>query len=206
MAYSEHRVPRGTHRLYAREYPEEGPAIVLMHGFPDNLHLYDRLVSHLSGRRVVVFDFLGWGRSDKPSGYPYTADNQTRDLDAVIERLGLENVMLVAHDASGPPAIDWALAHPDRTAALVLLNTYYGRTPAARLPEAILLFSTPVLRNVARLVSGKFGPFRRVYWWQVGRRFIRDEEVREQFVPLFYEQFAATPSTKPAFFSLNADL
>jgi len=61
MAYSEHRVPRGTHRLYAREYPGEGPAIVLMHGFPDNLHLYDRLVPHLSGRRVVAFDFLGWG-------------------------------------------------------------------------------------------------------------------------------------------------
>ena len=206
MEYGEHRVPRGAHRIYAREYPGEGPAIVLMHGFPDNLHLYDRLVPHLSGRRVVVFDFLGWGSSDKPAGYPYTADNQTRDLDAVIGHLGLEDVVLVAHDASGPPAIDWALWHPERTAALVLLNTYYGRTPAARPPEAIFLFSTPVLRNVARFVSGRFDLFRRMYWWQVGRRFIRDEEVQKEFVPLLYEQFAATPSTKPAFFSLNADL
>jgi haloalkane dehalogenase len=88
----------------------------------------------------------------------------------------------------------------------VLLNTYYGRTPGVRLPEAIFLFSTPVLRNVARFVSGRFDLFRRVYWWQVGRRLIRDEEVRKEFVPLFYEQFAATPSTKPAFFSLSADL
>jgi haloalkane dehalogenase len=206
MEYNEHWVPRGRYQIYAREYAGEKPAIVLMHGFPDNLHLYDRLVPHLSGRRVVVFDFLGWGRSDKPEGYPYTADNQTRDLDAVIEHLGLENVMLVAHDASGPPAIDWALWHPERTAALVLLNTYYGLTPAARPPEAILLFSTPLLRNVARFVSGRFDLFRRMYWWQIGRRFIRDEEVRKGFVPLLYEQFAATPSTKPAFFSLNADL
>ena len=206
MEYNEHWVPRGRYRIYAREYAGEKPAIVLMHGFPDNLHLYDRLVPHLSGRRVVVFDFLGWGRSDKPEGYPYTADNQTRDLDAVIEHLGLENVMLVAHDASGPPAIDWALWHPERTAALVLLNTYYGLTPAARPPEAILLFSTPLLRNVARFVSGRFDLLRRMYWWQIGRRFIRDEEVRKEFVPLLYEQFAATPSTKPAFFSLNADL
>jgi len=208
MEYREHMVPRGPYRIYAKDYPGEEPAIVLMHGFPDNLHLYDRLVPHLvsEGRRVVVFDFLGWGRSDKPEGFPYTADNQTRDLDVVIEHLGLENVMLVAHDASGPPAIDWALAHPNRTAALVLLNTYYGLTPAARPPEAIFLFSTPVLRNVARFVSGRFDLFRRMYWWQVGRRFIRDEEVRKVFVPLLYEQFAATPSTKPAFFSLNADL
>lgn len=101
MEYSEHWVPRGAHRIYAREYPGEEPAIVLMHGFPGNLHLYDRLVPNLSGRRVVVFDFLGWGSSDKPKGYPYTADNQARDLDAVIGHLGLESVVPVAHDASG---------------------------------------------------------------------------------------------------------
>jgi haloalkane dehalogenase len=206
MEYAEHFVPRGPYRIRVREYSGEGPAVVLMHGFPDNLHLYDRLVPHLSGRRVVTFDFLGWGGSDKPGGYPYTADNQTRDLDAVIGHLGLDSVVLVAHDASGPPAIDWALAHPERTAALVLLNTYYGLTSSLRRPEAIFLFSTPVLRNIARFVSGKFGLFRRIYWWQVGERFIRDEEVREELVPLLYEQFAATPSTKPAFFTLNNDL
>jgi haloalkane dehalogenase len=86
MEYEEHMVPRGPYQIYAREYAGEEPAIVLMHGFPDNLHLYDRLVPRLSGRRVVVFDFLGWGGSDKPSGYPYAADNQTRDLDAVTVR------------------------------------------------------------------------------------------------------------------------
>lgn len=206
MEYKEHWVPRGRHHIYTREYGGDGPPVVLMHGFPDNLHLYDRLMPHLTGRRVVAFDFLGWGGSDKPADYPYTADNQTRDLDAVIGHLGLEDVVLVAHDASGPPAIDWALLHPERTAALVLLNTYYGLTLGARPPEAIFLFSTPVLRKVARFVSGRFDLFRKMYWWQVGRKFIRDEEVRKEFVPLLYEQFAATPSTKPAFFSLNADL
>src|SRR5262249_56525781 len=109
-------VRRERHRTHVRDPPGAGPPIILMPGFPDNLHLYDRLVPHLSPpqRRIVLFDFLGWGNSDKPSGYAYTTANQVGDLDAVITQLGLEQVLLVAHDASGPPAIDWALAHPER--------------------------------------------------------------------------------------------
>jgi pimeloyl-ACP methyl ester carboxylesterase len=156
---------------------------------------------------VVVFDFLGWGASDKPSGHRYTATNQVDDLDAVVEYLRLASVVLVAHDASGPPAIDWALEHPHRVAGLVLLNTYYARMPGLRPPEAIRLFSTPVVRSVARPVSRLFGDlvFRRMYRWQVGR-FFRDPQVREQFLPLLYRQFTASPSAHEAFFGLNRDL
>jgi haloalkane dehalogenase len=68
--YQESWVQRGPHRIYVREYPGAEPAIVLMHGFPDDLHLYDRLVPELAGRRLVSFDFLGWGISDKPRRYP----------------------------------------------------------------------------------------------------------------------------------------
>src|SRR5713226_10242627 len=157
VSYTKHVVQRDPYHIYAREYPGEEPAIVLMHGFPDNLHLYDRLLPWLiTSRRVVTFDFLGWGESSKPTGYPYTAANQTLDLDAVIEQLKLEQIVLVAHDASGPPAIDWALAHPDRVAALVLLNTYYSAMPTLRPPEAILLFSTPLVRNVAPGLAKEF--------------------------------------------------
>jgi pimeloyl-ACP methyl ester carboxylesterase len=44
-----------------------------------------------------------------------------------------------------------------------------------------------------------------MYWWQVGR-FFRDAWVREEFLPLLYQQFDATPSALPAFFRLNEDL
>jgi pimeloyl-ACP methyl ester carboxylesterase len=208
MVYRETFVQRDRHRIYVREYPGEEPAIVLMHGFPDNLHLYDRLYPQLSPpRRVVAFDFLGWGASDKPAGYPYTASNQTGDLDAVITQLRLQHVVLVAHDASGPPAIDWALDHSERVAGLVLLNTYYCAMRTLRPPEAIWLFSTPVVRNIARPASAMFDHliFRRLYRWQVGR-FFRDSEIRDQFVPLLYQQFDATPSARPAFLRLNEDL
>ena len=208
MAYQETVVRRDQHRIHVRDHPGAGPPIILMHGFPDNLHLYDRLVPYLSPpRRVVLFDFLGWGSSDKPSGYPYTTANQVGDVDAVITQLGLEQVLLVAHDASGPPAIDWALAQPERVAGLVLLNTYYCEMPTLRPPEVIWLFATPVIRNVARPVSQMFGNwvFRRMYRWQVGR-FFRDADVRREFVPLLYQQFDATPSALPAFSRLNEDL
>jgi haloalkane dehalogenase len=204
VSYRETWVRRGQHRIYARDYPGEDPPLVLLHGFPDNLHLYDRLVPHLHPpRRVIAFDFLGWGASDKPAGYPYTASNQTGDLDAVIDQLALEQVVLVAHDASGPPAIDWALAHPARVAALVLLSTYYSWTRTLRRPQAIFLYSTPVLRNLARLVASRFEALdRSLYRWQVGR-FISDPVVREELVPPLY---AAFRPARPAFWSLNDDL
>jgi pimeloyl-ACP methyl ester carboxylesterase len=113
----------------------------------------------------------------------------------------------VAHDASGPPAIDWALQNPDPVATLVLLNTYYCAMPTLRAPEVIFIFYTPFISNVARPISGMFNHliFRRMYWWQVGR-FFRDAETRNRFVPLLYQQFDATPSARTAFFRLNEDL
>lgn len=201
-------VPRGPHRIHAELMPGAGVPVVCLHGFPDNLHLYDRLLPHLTGRRPVLrFDFLGWGRSDRPAGYPYTATNQTGDLAAVLDaaaaRVDVTQVVLVAHDASGPPAIDWALANPARVARLVLLNTYYHWTVGLRRPPAIALFSTPVVRGVARAVVRRRPDLdRRLFTWQVGR-FIRDRRIREPFVARLYQDFAAA---RPAFWRLNEDL
>jgi pimeloyl-ACP methyl ester carboxylesterase len=201
-------VPRGQHQLYAEVTPGEGAPIVLMHGFPDNVHLYDRLLPLLAGKRPVVrFDFLGWGRSDKPLGYPYTASNQVGDISAVVHavspQVDADRLILVAHDASGPPAIDWALENPGRVARLVLLNTYYHWTPGLRRPPAIALYSTPVLRAGARaLVRRRPDLDRRLYEWQVGG-FIRDAEVRRTLVPQLYQEFLPA---RPAFWRLNDDL
>jgi pimeloyl-ACP methyl ester carboxylesterase len=98
--------------------------------FPDNLHLYDRLVPHLNPpRRVVTFGFLGWGGSDKPTGYRYTAANQTGELDAVISQLGLDQVTVVVHGR--PVRIVFGAADP-------YLNTRVARRFHQLLPTSEL--------------------------------------------------------------------
>jgi haloalkane dehalogenase len=204
LSYREAWIDRTSHRIYARDYPGQEPAIVLLHGFPDNLHLYDRLVPYLNPpRRVVTLDFLGWGDSDKPARYRYTATNQTGDLDAVIGQLGLDQVTIVVHDASGPPGIDWALEHPDRVAGLILLNTYYCLMPTLRPPEAIALYSTPLLRTLGRGLARASDRFDRgLYTWQVGR-FISHAPTSQELVPRLYQGFR---TARPAFWALNNDL
>ena len=150
--FTEHRVPRGGASLYVRDYPGNGPAFVLLHGFPDNAHIYDDLIPHLvaAGRRVVAIDFLGFGASDKPDGAEYSFAQQRGDVEAVVEALRLDKVVLVGHDAGGPAAMNLALQHPDRVSGVVLMNVFYGEAPGLLVPELIELFSHKPLRALAR--------------------------------------------------------
>jgi len=77
--FAEHHVPREQGRVYARDYKGADPAFVLMHGLPDNLHIWDDLIPYLvaSGRRVVSFDFLGFGASDKPPARPIVSSSNS---------------------------------------------------------------------------------------------------------------------------------
>jgi pimeloyl-ACP methyl ester carboxylesterase len=151
VKFSERHIPRGRGTIYARDYAGGGPAFVLMHGFPDNLHIYDRLIPYLvaAGRRVVAFDFLGYGASDKPAGTNYSFKQQSGDLEAVLEALHLEKIVPVGHDAGGPAAINFTLDHPDRVAFLCVLNTFYAAAPTLQLPELIALFATPGLKALS---------------------------------------------------------
>ena len=154
-AFTEHRVPREHGSVYARDYDGTGPAFVLMHGFPDNLRIYDDLITHLTkaGRRVVAFDFLGFGASDKPAGASYSFEQQLGDLSAVVQALGLGQVVLVAHDSSGIAAINFAVEHPYKVASLCILNSAYDDSPLNVWPEMIVLFADPALKALALAIA-----------------------------------------------------
>jgi pimeloyl-ACP methyl ester carboxylesterase len=125
----------------------------------------------------------------------------------VITALGLERVVLVPHDASGPAAFNWALDHAQHVSAIVALNTFYAALSDAppNPPEAIRLFSDPAFARLTDHFGASPSEFRWLYDFQVGG-FILDDDVRRQFVPLLYRQFEDTPSTVGPFLELNADL
>src|SRR6516164_732080 len=84
--FTEHRVQRDRGSLYVRDFPGEGPAFAVLHGFPDSSHIYDDLIPHLApaGRRAISIDFLGFVASDKPDGTHYSFEQQLGDLEAVV--------------------------------------------------------------------------------------------------------------------------
>jgi len=140
-------VPGG--RLNVRDFPGVETALVVMHGFPDDSRIYDRLAPLLAPHRVLAVDWLGYGCSDRAEPGPFDGAQHQRQLRAVLDSLEPGRVGLVAHDASGPDAIDFALGEPDRVGHLMLLNTYYGHAPALRLPEMIRLLADPGLAPLA---------------------------------------------------------
>ncbi|MGH9325931.1 MAG: alpha/beta fold hydrolase [Terriglobia bacterium] len=173
--FTERHIPRGEYQIYLHDYAGAEPAFVLMDGFPDNLGIYDRLAPLFAeaGHRIVAFDFLGYGGSDKPSGYPYTTKSPEGDLQAVVAALELDQVVPVGHDASGPTAIDWSLDHEDRVAALALLNCYYGAAPTLKFPEFISLFADSAHRALAMAFISDPAQFSWLLQSQA-RQFLRD--------------------------------
>ncbi len=203
--FVEHRVPRGNHTLHAREFAPNGGGngspIILMHGYPDSQMLYDAIVGPLRAeRQVITFDFLGWGDSDKPSDHRYDANSLLVDLEAVVAHFELDEVVVVVHDASGWPGIDWALDHEEQVAGLVLLNSVYNFVGVATPPEGLEQFTT--LNADYQANVKRFGADDEL--WRSGveaqvRKFMSNEPQREKYAPLFAQQ--ALP-IRPAFFQL----
>ena len=145
----EHSVSHGGASLYVLDHPGEEPAIVLMHGFPDDHSIYNKLLPLLSPRRAVVFDWLGYGRSDRSDSAGFSLEDHGSQLAAVLDEMGITRTVLVGHDASGPDAVGFTVAHPQLVAHLVLLNTIFGHQPAMQLPEMIRLLADPALTPLA---------------------------------------------------------
>ncbi len=87
-----------------------GPAVLLIHGFPDSLHLWRHQVPVLveAGYRVITADNRGMGQSSIAAGASaYTLEEISEDLLAVLADCGVDRVAVVGHDWGA--IIGWAL-------------------------------------------------------------------------------------------------
>jgi pimeloyl-ACP methyl ester carboxylesterase len=100
----------------------EGPALLLVHGWPETWYAWRHLMPALARDfTVVAVDQRGIGLSDKPAG-GYDTGTQARDLIGLMDALGHEQFAVVGHDTGF--AISYALAadHPERVERVALLE------------------------------------------------------------------------------------
>jgi haloalkane dehalogenase len=149
LASRDRLVETANSTLFVREISGDDPPIVLMHGFPDDHRIYERLLPLLGPRRAIAFDWQGYGRSGRSDLGGFSLKEHASELEALLDQLDIERAVLVGHDASGPDAVAFAVAHPQRVAHLVLLNTIFGHLPSLVLPEMIRLLADPDLIPLA---------------------------------------------------------
>lgn len=108
--------------LFARLYPGDGPALLLMHGLTRNSADFDPVIPHLAGRyRLIVADQRGRGLSDH-DGDPgnYRPDVYSADMFRLLDGLGVEKAGLIGTSMGGLMAMMMAAMQPDRFGAIIL--------------------------------------------------------------------------------------
>jgi pimeloyl-ACP methyl ester carboxylesterase len=88
----------GDWELFVRDQDGAGPPLLLLHGFPSSSFDWSGVIDRLPGRRIVAFDFLGFGLSEKPREHRYSLLEAADATSAVAARFNGEPVVIVAHD------------------------------------------------------------------------------------------------------------
>jgi len=137
----------------------EGPAVLLLHGFPDSSRLWRHQIPALSaaGLRVIAPDLRGYGGSARPEAIDdYRVGRSVADMIAILDALDVERAHVVGHDWGAGVAWAFALTAPDRVQRLAVLSVGH---PAAFVRRTIadreqawytLLFQFPEAEELLR--------------------------------------------------------
>lgn len=131
---------------YVDEGPRSARPILCLHGNPTWSFMYRKLIAEISPfERVIAFDHLGMGLSDRPdpSQFSYTLQGHIDNAVAFADGLDLQRVTLVVHDWGGAIGMGLALARPERIAGIVIMNTAAFFFP--RIPKRIAVCRVPVV-------------------------------------------------------------
>jgi haloacetate dehalogenase len=113
--------------IYTLGVAGEGPALLLLHGFPQYHYCWHRVAPALSEKHtVVVCDLKGCGEARAAPGGPLGEGYSKREIAAelvqVMALAGFESFSVVGHDRGGRVAYRMALDHPDSVRRLAVLN------------------------------------------------------------------------------------
>jgi len=111
----------------AAEVRGSGPAIVLLHGFPETRLMWRDIAPVLAEScTVVTADLRGYGESSAPGGGPehenYAKRALAQDIVDVMAELGIARFAVAGHDRGGRVAYRAALDHPENVTHLVVLD------------------------------------------------------------------------------------
>jgi pimeloyl-ACP methyl ester carboxylesterase len=112
-------------RLHWYEWRPDGPArepaLLLLHGLSSNARIWERMVAHLSGRRIVALDQRSHGLSDRPES-GYALDDLVADAAGVIGELGLGRPLVAGHSWGAAVALALAAERPELAGGLVVVD------------------------------------------------------------------------------------
>lgn len=101
------------------------PALLLLHGFPQTLHIWHRVAPRILDKyTLILIDIRGYGKSSKPEGVSaYAKSAMARDCIDVMDALGhTDSFFVCAHDRGARVAHKLAVDYPDRVRKLILLD------------------------------------------------------------------------------------
>jgi pimeloyl-ACP methyl ester carboxylesterase len=116
---------RGRRLFYREAGPADGPAVVLLHGFPASSFMFRDLIPLLAGRyHVIAPDHLGFGLSDAPPAteFGYTFDALAGLTADLLDQLGVTRYAMYVQDYGAPVGWRLALANPGAITAIITQN------------------------------------------------------------------------------------
>ncbi len=109
----------------------QGPALLLLHGFPHTWELWAKIIPDLAKTHTVIApDLRGLGGTTRAAG-GYDAQTIANDAVSLLNALSTPRTSVVAIDLAVPPAFMLAMTHPDRVERLVLMESLVGPLPGA---------------------------------------------------------------------------
>jgi pimeloyl-ACP methyl ester carboxylesterase len=103
-------LPSGIELAYAESGPADAPALIFLHGFPENHRSWRHQIAHLEDRfRCIAPDQRGFGASSKPQEVEaYGADRLVGDIFQLADALNIGQFTILGHDWGG--VIAWMIA------------------------------------------------------------------------------------------------